>query len=75
MDGAAGQAIWPAAANKANHMDVHQEQHRLWARQDGATSIEYALVAALITAVIALTVSALGGKTGSMFQTAASLFP
>jgi len=54
---------------------MNREQCRLWKNEDGATSVEYALVAVLITGVIALSVSALGGQLLNMFTLAAAMFP
>jgi len=54
---------------------MNRNQYRLWRQEDGATSIEYALIAALITGVIALTVFALGGQVRTLFTTATAMFP
>jgi pilus assembly protein Flp/PilA len=42
---------------------------------EGATAVEYALLAALIAAVIAGAVSTLGGAVISMLQSAVDAFP
>jgi Flp pilus assembly pilin Flp len=47
----------------------------LWKKEDGASSVEYALLAALITGVIAFTVSSLGGQVFTLFTAAAAMFP
>lgn len=54
---------------------MNREQYTLWNNEDGATSIEYALIASLIAGVIGLTVSAIGGTVLNMFTIAAAMFP
>jgi pilus assembly protein Flp/PilA len=63
----------PQSSENGKHMN--RNQYRLWRQEDGATSIEYALIAALITGVIALTVFALGGQVRTLFTTATAMFP
>jgi pilus assembly protein Flp/PilA len=49
---------------------------RRFARDEqGATAIEYALIAAGITVAIATTVSLVGSKTNALFSSVAALFP
>jgi pilus assembly protein Flp/PilA len=43
--------------------------------EDGATSIEYALIAALIALGLVAALIALGGSIDALFQTVADLFP
>ena len=50
-------------------------RYRLWKNEEGATSVEYALVASLIAGVIGLAVSVLGGQVLNMFTTAVAMFP
>ena len=50
-------------------------RYRLWKNEEGATSVEYALIASLIAGVIGLAVSAIGGKVLNMFQAAVAMFP
>ena len=40
----------------------------LWKDEDGATAIEYGLLAALISVVIIVAVSTLGGTLNSVFE-------
>lgn len=47
----------------------------LWKKEDGASSVEYAFLAALITGVIAFTVSAFGGKVLNLFTAGVAMFP
>ncbi len=54
---------------------MNKEQDTLRNNEDGATSIEYALIASLIAGVIGLTVSAIGGTVLNMFTIAAAMFP
>ena len=42
--------------------------HSLWKDEDGATAIEYGLLAALISVVIIVAVSTLGGTLNSVFE-------
>ena len=44
-------------------------------RDDGATAVEYAIIASFIAAVVAVTVSALGIRVLEFFTTAEGLFP
>jgi Flp pilus assembly pilin Flp len=46
-----------------------------WNKENGATSVEYVLLAALITGVIAFTVSVLGGQVLTLFTAGAAMFP
>lgn len=48
---------------------------RLLKDEEGATAIEYGLMAALIAAVIVGTVGALGGNVSNLFTTIANAFP
>lgn len=43
--------------------------------EDGATAVEYAIMAALIAAVIGTAVQSIGSTVYSMFLTAVSMFP
>lgn len=52
-----------------------RKRYRLWKKEEGATSVEYALIASLIAGVIGLTVSQIGGKVLNMFTVAAAMFP
>jgi pilus assembly protein Flp/PilA len=54
---------------------MNRERYTLWKNEEGATAVEYALVASLIAGVIALTVSAIGGAVLNMFTLAAAMFP
>jgi Flp pilus assembly pilin Flp len=54
---------------------MNRNRYRWWKKEDGATSVEYALIAALITGVIALSVSTLGGQLLTIFTAAAAMFP
>ena len=45
---------------------------KLLREEDGVTSIEYALIASLIAAIIVLAVTALGIKVDSMFTSVAA---
>jgi len=51
------------------------EPYRLWKNEEGATAVEYALIASLIAGVIGLTVSAIGGTVLNIFTAAAAMFP
>ena len=44
-------------------------------REDGATSVEYAAMAGLIAAVVAVSVGILGTVVNGLFLTVAGLFP
>ena len=50
-------------------------RYRLWKNEEGATSVEYALMASLIAGVIGLAVSVLGGQVFNLFTTAVAMFP
>ena len=54
---------------------MDETRYRLWKNEEGATSVEYALIASLIAGVIGLVVSAIGGKVLNMFTVGAALFP
>ena len=54
---------------------MDENRYRLWSKEEGATSVEYALVASLIAGVIGLAVSVLGGQILNMFTVAAAMFP
>ena len=54
---------------------MNNNQRQMWMKEDGASSVEYAFLAALITGVIAFTVSALGGKVLNLFKAGAAMFP
>lgn len=54
---------------------MDETRYRLWKNEDGATAIEYAIVASLIAGVIGLTVSVLGGAVLNMFTAATAMFP
>jgi len=54
---------------------MNRERYTLWTNEEGATTVEYALVASLIAGVIGLVVSAIGGTVLNMFTVAAALFP
>jgi Flp pilus assembly pilin Flp len=54
---------------------MDETRYRLWKNEEGATAVEYAIVAALIAGVIGLTVSVLGGVVLNMFTVAAAMFP
>jgi Flp pilus assembly pilin Flp len=51
------------------------KQYRLWNKEEGATSVEYALIASLIAGVIGLSVSAIGSQLVSIFTAAVAMFP
>ena len=44
-------------------------------REDGATSVEYALMAVLIAVAIVVTVTTFGGNVEGLFQRVASIWP
>ena len=46
-----------------------------WAQQDGVTAIEYALLAALIFAVIVISVGLVGTQVAALFAFVAAVFP
>jgi pilus assembly protein Flp/PilA len=48
---------------------------RMWADEEGATMVEYALMLALIAIVCVLVVTALGSKVGQTFDLAQSQLP
>jgi Flp pilus assembly pilin Flp len=48
---------------------------RMTTNQDGATAIEYALIASGIGAAVAATVWSLGATTASFYQSLAALLP
>ncbi|MET0546651.1 MAG: Flp family type IVb pilin [Caulobacterales bacterium] len=48
---------------------------RLLRRQDGATAIEYALIAGLISLAIVAGATTIGGNLSTGFQTVAAGFP
>jgi pilus assembly protein Flp/PilA len=50
------------------------EGRRLLSEQDGATAIEYAIIAAGIAGAIIVTVGTLGGKLVTMWGTIAGIF-
>ena len=50
-------------------------RYGLWNKEEGATSVEYALVAAFIAGVIGLSVSVLGGQVLNLFTAIAAIFP
>ena len=54
---------------------MDQKRHQLWNKEEGATSVEYALIASLIAGVIGLAVSVLGGQVLNIFTVAAAMFP
>jgi len=66
--------IQRAAAQK-DARRMNRERYTLWNNEEGATSVEYALIASLIAGVIGLTVSAIGGTVLNMFTVAAAMFP
>lgn len=47
----------------------------LFDSEGGVTSIEYALIASLISVVIVVTVAALGGHLSNLYQSVASAIP
>ena len=47
----------------------------LWRDEEGATAVEYALIASLIAAVIGAVVLVLGEEVAALFQTMASAWP
>jgi pilus assembly protein Flp/PilA len=49
-------------------------RRRMAANEDGATAIEYALVASGIGAAVAATVWSLGTSTSSLYQSVANMF-
>lgn len=51
---------------------LKEKQHKAHAAQRGATSIEYAFIAALIASVIVLSVTLVGEKTKDSFESTAS---
>ena len=51
------------------------KRSRFWNEEDGATAVEYALIASLIAGVIGLAVSVLGGQVLNMFTAGAAMFP
>lgn len=51
------------------------KRDRLWNEDEGATAVEYALIASLIAGVIGAVVLTLGGLVLNMFSKAASMFP
>jgi pilus assembly protein Flp/PilA len=50
------------------------EGRRLLSEQDGATAIEYAVIAAGIACAIIVTIGTLGGKLATMWGTIAGMF-
>ena len=54
---------------------MDRERYRLWNNEEGATAVEYALIASLIAGVLDLTVSTIGQKVLKMFEDAAAMFP
>ena len=54
---------------------MNSERYTLWTNEEGATSVEYVLIASLIAGVIGLVVSAIGGQVLNMFTVAAGMFP
>ena len=54
---------------------MDRKRYRLWNKEEGATSVEYALIASSVAGVIALAVSVLGGLVLKMFQAAVGMFP
>ena len=54
---------------------MNGKRYRFGNEEDGATAVEYALMAASIAGVIALVVSVLGGQVLNMFQTIVAIFP
>lgn len=46
---------------------MKQQLLQLWRDEDGATAIEYALIAGLIAAAIMVTVGLLGGRINTLF--------
>jgi pilus assembly protein Flp/PilA len=54
--------------------NVFAESQRLLQSQDGATAIEYALIAAGIAGAIIIAVGALGDKLVTMWSSVASIF-
>jgi pilus assembly protein Flp/PilA len=53
---------------------AHREVARFWADENGATAIEYAMVASGIGAFLAATVYQLGGKVKTLFTTLSGMF-
>jgi pilus assembly protein Flp/PilA len=51
------------------------KRYRVCDQEDGATAVEYALMASLIAGVIGVSVSVLGGKVLNLFMAIASIFP
>ena len=47
---------------------MKQQLLKLWRDEDGATAIEYALIAGLIAVVLIVALGALGGKISNMFD-------
>ena len=68
-------AVWLAATNPKGYRRMDETRYRLWKNEEGATSVEYALIASLIAGVIGLVVSAIGGKVLNMFTVGAAMFP
>jgi pilus assembly protein Flp/PilA len=54
--------------------NVFAESQRLFQSQDGATAIEYALIAAGIAGAIIIAVGALGDKLVIMWSSVAAIF-
>jgi Flp pilus assembly pilin Flp len=60
------------------HEDVERIWEWVWGRlrgQCGASTVEYAILAAFVAAVIVAVVQAVGGKVSSEFSTVNSLYP
>jgi pilus assembly protein Flp/PilA len=53
---------------------LNADVRRFLKSQDGATAIEYAIIASGIAAAIIATVTALGGSVTGMFTTVANMF-
>jgi len=66
---------WSAAQPQNDARHINMEPYRLWKNEEGATAVEYALIASLIAGVIGLTVSAIGGTVLNIFTAAAAMFP
>lgn len=54
---------------------MNGKRYRFGKEEDGATAVEYALMAASIAGVVAIVVAAIGGQVLNMFQALVGIFP
>ena len=67
--------VGPSSPNNAGRINMKKLVHDFVLEDDGATSIEYALISSLIVAAIVSTVPLIGSAVAGLFQSVVNAFP